>query len=410
MAFLESTEFLMHITFGTPHPEFIRLFDALLVADIYKLPVNEIPPQTIPCEITESARFELGRLTNIVTFQQPPPNCAIRCTETGCFAPADLRSDTFICPTPGFVADLDEFVYDDGVDAAFFQIADTHLLLDTRAVHNSVLHRLPRSIHGNCVLRIMACGDNFSCGLFIGRAALSAFRPTDEFVVAAGEPLALGIDFVPGVLEDLGRWIGWHWNPNGLEADADERAPGSRPSRDERELQAAMRQIEGKKVKPVVSKRGGESSGKRGGPRGRKPKKKIEVPPGEVTLFGLLESDGPMEYLFAIVSENAREIEAMVEEMPKRKPAKVEVPKVKKVISAPLPKAAAVETVETVEVPAVVEVAPPVVVCEDTGEIVEFCAEFAAAIEEDLREIAFEPLVVADPMEAIRKLLFSENA
>jgi hypothetical protein len=165
-------------------------------------------------------------------LRNSPAGAAAR-PPSGIVSAADLRQDAFVALVEGSVRDLEEFTY------------DTRFVLDVRDVHEPLLLQIPRSMLGNVVIRLVRVGRDVRAGLFVGRTPLTGCRPADDVALPAGEPLRFGIDCLPAVVDDVGRWIGWTC------PDADQASPGGgiRPSRDERELQAAMRQIEAKRAK-----------------------------------------------------------------------------------------------------------------------------------------------------------------
>ncbi|KAK8887311.1 hypothetical protein M9Y10_038349 [Tritrichomonas musculus] len=228
-SFINGTEQLCHLFYNFDHQTFLNVFDNLIYNDIYSPFTEPLQPYDMNCEITENTRFELARITNAVKFQSIPPYAKIEISKTGgLIARTELRQDQFIMLCDGLIGDLEEFNYDNGVNSSFFQIADTRLVLDTSHVLDSPLHSIQRSMSGNVVLKIIYIGDDVKCGLFVGRATLSAVK-ADDVVIMPGERLLFGIDFMPAVLEDISKWIGYHC------PDVDEHGVGRPSSRDERE-------------------------------------------------------------------------------------------------------------------------------------------------------------------------------
>ena len=297
VSFMTASEYLCKYLYNISEEKFREVFDAFLVADLYKpLTIVKDEEEVHGCTVSENTRFELSRLTNIVRAKEGMTSVAPHFTENGCFAPVDMKQDTFLGVVHGFIGDLEEFNYDNGVDLGWYQIADTRLILDATHIPNSPLHRMRRSMHGNCVLKIIDVGDQIVCGLFIGRALLTSQKSSEELIVRAGQPLTLGIDFIPAVLEDIGKFIGWHCS------DLDEHNP-NRPSRDERELQAAIRQCEGSKraKQPKQKKKDGQGTPTKK-TRGRKMKRKDSAA-AELSLFELFDSESPCEYMFTVTED-----------------------------------------------------------------------------------------------------------
>jgi hypothetical protein len=279
---------------------FVAIFDALLIADIYKPAEMMDGGDRLPGEVmlSENTRVELENLQTLQAVTEIPPPVALDLTPAGIVSSVDLRQDTFIALTEGYVVDLEEFTYDDGVDSALFQIMDTRLVLDVRDVPDPLLLRLGRSMLGNVVIRLLRIGPDVKAGIFVARTLLTCYRSTDDFILPAGEPLRFGIDFLPAMVEDLGRWIGWTC------ADVEQTPPsgGIRPSRDERELQAAMRQIEAKKPKGAKPKRKDSSHKKSKGGR-KSAKRRSDGPNGDISLFELFEAEGPLGYMFMLADD-----------------------------------------------------------------------------------------------------------
>jgi hypothetical protein len=380
VAFLAGAECLCQTFFGMEQDMFVSIFDSLLIADLYRPSTMIDAVQAGACEVSENTRFELMGLQNMFKLPQLPPAVGLESTDRGFVSSVDLKQETFICVTEGFVADLEEFNYDDGVDGALFQIADTRLVLDARAAPRSILHRLGRSMNGNMILKLLEVGDQLLCGLFVGRAELTCHKSADEFVLKAGEPLRFGIDFIPSVLEDETKWIGWHC----IEAE-DHPSGGVRPSRDDRELQAAMRQIEGKRPKPKEKKK------KDGGPkkpRSRKNlKKRLEFAGGDLTLFDLFEADGPLDYLFTVTSE--------VESVQGVDPSK-------QVEAQPPASKRAGRVAHSQSAPAA---PPPPPKPPPEIDLIDFDKNFENLLMEDLRPLKFERVPIPDPVLAMKKLL-----
>ncbi|OHS94180.1 PHD-finger family protein [Tritrichomonas foetus] len=301
ISFINGMEQLCHLFYHLDHQQFLSVFDSLLTTDLYEPFSEPLLPLDSGCEITENTRFELSRITNSVRLPAIPPQASFEVTDNGIFAKTELKQDQFIMLADGLIGDLEEFNYDNGVSAAFFQIADTRLVLDTTHIMDTPLHKIKRSMAGNCTLKIILVGESVHCGLFVGRASLSSSissstMKSEDTVINSGDPILFGIDFMPAVLEDVSKWIGWHC------PDSEEHL-SNRPSRDERDLHAAIRQIEGRRTSKQQKNK--KKNDLKKSNRNAKPKKKGGniIVSNELSLFDLFDSEGPSTYLFTVTED-----------------------------------------------------------------------------------------------------------
>ena len=304
VSFLDGMEQLCKLLYNFNHQQFITIFDALIYADLYKpYKVPKLKRPDTKVEMSENTRIELAPASNsVIKLTSLPPPAPFEITNDGLIAKIELRQDQFITSLNGFIGDLEEFNYDSGVNSTFFQIADTRFILDTSNVENSPLHHIKRSIEGNCIIKIIMVGETTYCGLYAGRATLSSIR-SEDVIIKPGEQILFGIDFMPAVLEDVNKWIGWHC------PDLDDHS-SNRPTRDERDLHAAIRQIEGRRPK---TQRPTKKSETKKTSRANKLKKKNLQTSNELSLFDLFESEGPSKYLFT-VTDNVEEYQRRLAE------------------------------------------------------------------------------------------------
>lgn len=330
-SFISGTEQLCRLFYHFDHQTFINVFDNLIYSDIYEPFTQPIQPYETNCEITENTRFELSRITNAVKLQSKPPNAKFDIDEEGgLIARTELRQDQFIMLCDGLIGDLEEFNYDDGVNSSFFQIADTRLVLDTSHIESSPLHSIQRSMVGNVVLKIVLIGDTVNCGLFVGRASLSAVK-TEDVTIMPGERILFGIDFMPAILEDVSKWIGYHC------PEAEEHGTSRPSSRDERERERdshSSRQSDSSekgrgRPKPQGGKyktkkdRDSVSSLSSAAYSTKKPAKNTKLKKRtsgsmlqqshELSLFDLFDSESPSTFLFT-VTDDVEEYKRRMEE------------------------------------------------------------------------------------------------
>lgn len=288
ISFLSATKYLSNYFYNIQPEETIGIFDDLLFNDIFKTNVDTDLSEEIDCTFTEYTSLELERIDDIMKLPSMPETQQIEVRENGVFSCSNLKSGQFLMLAEGFIGDLEEFNYDDGVDYRFYQISGTKFILDSTHIKNSILHKMRRSVTGNCTLKLFKVNNITYCGIFINNAGLDQLFPND-ICIKPGDELKLGIDFIPGVLEDITKWIGWHYAD--IENHTDSKSS---------ELQTIP--FEGKKSKSPKTKKKEQLITKK---RGRKMKKGNEQQTlnTDFSLFDLFDSEGPCSYMFTVTDD-----------------------------------------------------------------------------------------------------------
>lgn len=304
ISFLTALKYLCKTFYGISEDMFISIFNSLINADIY-VP-HKFSPDKVEkdCDFTENALCELPRMNQIVKFTTQPRPASLRKTDDGVVSATDLASDQFICVTEGLIGDLEEFNVEDKVDASWFQITDTRFVLDASRIPTSILHLMPRSIYGNCSIKLFQYNGSVMAGLFALRNHLATSPDDPPSVIKAGTPLTLGIDWIPAVIDDVSRWLSWTFSDEEESSAPPEpkihraSSAGSLALHEAPQYSAA----EATKLKKQQAKRLKEiEQGKK--KQRRKPRSKLPNAPTELSLFPLMMSDNPGDLFFTVVDD-----------------------------------------------------------------------------------------------------------
>ena len=301
-SFLSTLEYFYHNQFHLDHSQFVTIIDAMINADLYVHDTIQISDEQIEqgLDFTENARFELPPL-QLQTFSVCPQTVELNVvsnskdnsentsndnhdtsnsenastdnndTEDAIVCNSHLNPEQLICTLEGLVGDLEEWVYDSGVTDTIYQIRDTRLVLDISRVNNSPLRHIPRSIEGNCVIRLFRVGESILCGLFASGIYLMPGAELSFNGISPGTPLKIGIDFIPGVITEPTKWLSWR-------TEIQEEKEREKPEKDKK----------------------GEKKDKRMKKRKNMTKKKNEASNQDFSLFSLLSSESPGPYLFNV--------------------------------------------------------------------------------------------------------------
>lgn len=289
-SFLQAIEYMCNAFYHIKHDKFIDIFDSLIYQDIY-YPNEQDKEDENELDFTDAVRPNLSMIPNVIRMQGLPKGPQLRQNSSGLTCSYDLASDQFIGTVVGLVGDLEEFDYSPRVNSAYYQIVGTRCVLDTTLVSTSQLHKMKRSMNGNCVLKLIQIGDQFLCGIFVGRNRLTLPGTNDTFDgIKAGCALTFGFDFMPAVMKDLNQWITWHCS------DSENISIIPRPSSREQRIIEREKPVKHKKRVKI------EADSPKKIKRGRKPIKRAGPPPifTEVTLFGLFESISPGNILIKL--------------------------------------------------------------------------------------------------------------
>ena len=320
--FLRACIYMCRTFYNIDEEKCIEIFDSLINKDIYMNPTFKNEPDDPPFGLTETAYVNLPRLSAIVRFASPPRNVTLKETQHGdIICTADLVNDQFICLiNDGLVGDIEEYNVESKVDKALYAIHDSRFVLDTTHAPNMFLHKLKRSIEGNCALKMFQVGDQTLCGLFATKAHLCSSPEDPPHVIKAGTPLCLGIDWIPAILDDVSKYLSWQFIEEYSESDSPvpstPRSKNDRDSFSRTNSPATLSQsnsrdfIPGSPGVPSTPKSyGTPEKGKRKikeepkkKKRGRQRKNSASVTT-EVTLFSIMMDDSPGDLLFSIVNE-----------------------------------------------------------------------------------------------------------
>jgi len=322
--FLSSSENVFKCLTGIDREQFVNIFDCLLNETIYK-PSKYSNIVESGCDFSENARLEIPQISISSIKDETPVRLFV--TDNGVISDSDIINDQYIMTCEGLVGDIEEFYYDDGVDLSLYQITGTRFVLDASRIPTQLTHKMKRSINGNCYLKIVQNGDIYTCALFAGPSHSSFYNNDEEFIIRAGEPLTLPIDFIPAIVDDFTKYMSWHIIENDDQTTA-------RPSREDRGMIAAMRLIDqasSKRSKSAVENEDVIDS--------RKVRKSKIVPvKTEITLFSMFENEDPGAYFFLVgddieaLKENTKSIAQPPVVIPTRGRPK---PKIKKTQQTP---------------------------------------------------------------------------
>ena len=230
-SFLSTLEYIYHTLYHFDHSQYITTIDAMINADLFipdKLQISEDLYEN-GLDFTENARFELPPL-QLQTFPVLPHPATLiqnsmKNSETienserienskekqkdSIVSTTYIGPEHLICTLEGLVGHLEEWIYDSGVTETIFQIKDTGLVLDISRIQNSPLRYIPRSIEGNCVIKLFRVGDSILCGLFASPSYLMPGSEINYKGIFPGTPLKIGIDFMPALIVEPTKWLSW---------------------------------------------------------------------------------------------------------------------------------------------------------------------------------------------------------
>ena len=303
---LNASRYLAKKIYNTNEKLFVRLMDSLFNAAIYKEPTFVDDPEETELNFSENARFEYQNLIPQSYAKMPEPQ-QLKIDENGeVVCKNNLTQGQFLFTVDGLLGDLEEFDYDTKVDGSLYQLFGTRFVLDASRFRNSFLHNFKRSMYGNCILKLFTVGDKTYCGVFVWRAQLEPYDPVHALTIKAGEPLKLGIDFIPAVIEDYTKWLSWHCG----DLEKEDLEP-QRPTPEQRELATALRissekaaKEKKKKIKQIEVEEKRKYKIKK-----KKPEPIVQNQPNEpLSLFELFEADDPGVFIFH-VGNDLEEIE-----------------------------------------------------------------------------------------------------
>jgi hypothetical protein len=283
-------------------------------------------------EFSELAKLEFEKCKHIPEVPQAALPRDLFATPDGVFCQSPLQAEQLIALAGGFVGLADEFTYENGVDHRFYVACGTKFVVDTRKNLPQLIHNFRRSLSPNCVLKIVKCAGAAYAAVYAGVSDVNGIaRRTrrEKFGIAPNTELLLPIDFAPATIEEPIEFINWHFDeievqqPEPLSSPPPSKLPRaisppkhSRPSREDRDVVAVIRQVDRvKKQKPRKEKDSPRVKGskKRNGKLTRSPKHSDAV---ESSLFSLIRAVNPEPYLFglpAVEDDQSDDVEQPVE-------------------------------------------------------------------------------------------------
>lgn len=302
-SFFRAIFYVLDILYKIPQDTAVAIFNSLALQDIYQpftLPATLLTTNTNYLEFSDPAKADFdknGTKTTELSQVSLPNDLYVK--NGSLYTASALQPEQLIGIANGFVGLVDEFNYDKGSDYHFYGICGsttTKYVLDARKSGGQILHNFRRSLSSNCMLKFFKFNQYTYVGIFAGVSDVNGIvRRTrrERFPIPADTELTLPIDFAPAANEDPSDFMSWHMEEiesqggdaeatsplNTSEKDRSERAtssngysgtslsknsninslstsgmgsPGpkhSRPSREERDDAATLRQYERTKKK-----------------------------------------------------------------------------------------------------------------------------------------------------------------
>lgn len=304
ISFLTAIKYLCKQLYDMSEDIFKAVFNSLITNDIYKPHQSNNDEIEKDIEFTENAQVDIQHMNQIVKFTTQPRPASLRKTEDGVVAATDLACDQFICVLEGLIGDLEEFNVEDKVDTTLFQITDTRFVLDASRIPSSVLHLMPRSMYGNCSIKLFQYNGTIMAGLFALRNHLATSPDDVPTGIKAGIPLTLGVDWIPAIIDDVSRYLSWTFSDE--EESSAPPEPKFHRTNSANSITAHetphFSPAEATKLKKQQAKRLKEiEQGKK--KQRRKPRSKLPNASTEILLFPLLMSDSPGDLLFTVVDD-----------------------------------------------------------------------------------------------------------
>jgi len=294
-SFMNAIQYMCNTFYSIEEKQFFSIFDNLLYNEIFE--THNFIPKAIETltDFTESARIEIPRMSDILRLASIPKPVVLKQTNDGIVCNSDLVVNQFLFLADGLIGDKEEFDFTGKVDSSYYQISDTRFVLDSSMASRCYLHKFKRSIKGNCSLKLFQVEDGLHCGVFVSKNHLGPLEEDEEDdTIPAGTPLALGFDFIPAVIEDIIKWISWRYMDQ-------KESLYSNPNKERYEREESKSKENFQKVS-TIRKKAKEEIKKRPGRRGMA--KSQQVFSTEITLFSLISSDSPGEFLFRIKDED----------------------------------------------------------------------------------------------------------
>jgi hypothetical protein len=268
-------------------------------------------PGSEPVEFSDQGKVEYEKWKHIPEVIQSPLPADLFVKQNGIFCQSQLQPEQIVAVADGFVGLVDEFPYDNGVDPHFYACCGTKFVLDTRKTAPQLIHNFRRSLSPNCVVKLVKCAGFCYAGVFAGVSDVNGIAKRtrrEKFPIPANTELLLPIDFAPATIEEPAEFMSWHFDEIEIQACDLISSPATtsppkhmRPSRDERDEMAVIRQVDkAKKKKKLRDDVKICKVKKKPGKPPRAAKTPIEVV--ESSLFSLIKTANPEPYLFGLPS------------------------------------------------------------------------------------------------------------
>ncbi|OHS96707.1 PHD-finger family protein [Tritrichomonas foetus] len=348
-SFFKAVFYVLDVIFGMSQDVALQIFNSLSTLDIYipfSMPTTLLQNNTNPIEFSDPAalacksELEKSKHTPELTQVSFPNDLVLKRGVLMC--QSALQPDQLIGVASGLIGLIEEFCYDNGADSHYYAISGTKFVLDARKMGAQLIHNFRRSLSPNCVLKLFKFNGLIYAGIFAGVSdvnGISRRTRREKFALPPDVELTLPLDFAPATIEELSDYMNWHLDdielsntteppssPPPQQAQFSAKSPRassppkhvSRPSREERDGAAAMRQLERKKKRKQKEEKEQKLKNKRKlteakRTRGGSIKHNVDIP--DSTLFAMMKQTVPEQYLFKLQPTEEEEIEDESEEI-----------------------------------------------------------------------------------------------
>ena len=367
-SFFRSIFYILDFLYKMTQDVAVSIFNCLVLADIYQpftMPTTLLPNNPITVEFSDPAKADYEKAVSKHTpeLTQVSFQVDLAVVNGSIYCKTVLQPEQLIGVASGFIGLIDEFNYDNGADSHYYAICSTNTtkyVLDARKTNGQLIHNFRRSLSPNCVVKLFKFNGLTYVGIFAGVSDVNGIaRRTrrEKFSIPAETELTLPIDFAPATIEEPSEYMQWHLEDIefsqgqdgniplekgsssgqfGIQSDKEKdhgdrlddskdsnasdsfySPPGgsqkySRPSREERECAAALRQLDRKKKKKKAKEDRDLKKDKmkrKPGNKGLKNTSSGNIKSGpkssdlpESTLFSMIRQTAPEQYLFEIQS------------------------------------------------------------------------------------------------------------
>lgn len=372
-SFFRSIFYILDFLYKMTQDVAVSIFNCLVLADIYQpftMPTTLLPNNPITVEFSDPAKDDYEKAVSKHTSELTQVNfqADLAVINGSIYCKTDLQQEQLIGVASGFIGLIDEFNYDNGADSHYYAISSnttTKYVLDARKTGGQLIHNFRRSLSPNCVIKLFKFNGLPYVGIYAGVSDVNGIvRRTrrEKFSISADTELTLPVDFAPATIEEPSEFMQWHLediefsqgqegniplekgsssgqisSQSGLVINEKEKDHGehldeskesnasdsfysppgssqkySRPSREDRECAAALRQLDRRKKKKKQKEDRDLKKDKmkrKQGNKGLKNANSGSIKSGpkssdfpESTLFSMIRQTTPEQYLFEIQS------------------------------------------------------------------------------------------------------------